>query len=456
MKSELEREPELRLLLEDYSAPEGRAVAANPESSFPSEEPHFLVEQVGERSRRWLEKHGERLTVSPDDTPLRLLIEDFQPARRFLERKHSVSPGLAPEPGPEPDFEIHWDSDRSRSKQILTGRGASLALHLALIIAVVLQPRAEFNPQPTEPEPGRDYTRISLTAPSPEQIAQLTESARGDEGESRQLAVAAAPEPVIAPEVRLEPTPVPMQPLLPEPEAEPVPIAVAEEPEPLAAPDLAAAQTPVPGEFQRGLELAVNPLEEEPPPAIRAPAREAPKLRLENARAYMPAPTGPVQIGELKLTRGRDSLIEAAKTQISEQVGRRQSIGQGVGASAIGGYSAPSRGDIGSGVELLSDPHGVDFRPYLLQVLNAIRRNWFAVIPESARIGLEKGRVAIQFSISTEGDVPKLVIASSSRSQPLDRASVAGVSASLPLPPLPAEFSGDEIRVQLVFLYNMK
>ena len=339
MKSELEREPELRLLLEDYSATEGRAVAADLESSFPSEEPHFLVEQVGERSRRWLEKHGEQFTVSPDDTPLRLLIEDFQPAQRFHEHDHSVSPGLAPEPGPEPDFEIHWDSDRSRSKQILTSRGASLALHLALIIPVVLQPRAEFDPQPTEPEPGRDYTRISLSAPSPEQIAQLTESARGDEGESRQLAVAAAPEPVIAPEVRLEPTPVPMQPLLPEPEAEPVPIAVAEEPEPLAAPDLAAAQTPVPGEFQRGLELAVNPPEEEPPPAIRAPAREAPKLRLENARAYMPAPKGPIQIGELKLTRGRDSLIEAAKTQISEQVGRRQSIGHDGIHAACRGYS---------------------------------------------------------------------------------------------------------------------
>ena len=61
MKKELEREPELRLLLEDYSATEGRVVAADSESSFSSEEPHFLVEQVGERSRRWLEKHGPRI-----------------------------------------------------------------------------------------------------------------------------------------------------------------------------------------------------------------------------------------------------------------------------------------------------------------------------------------------------------------------------------------------------------
>jgi TonB family protein len=197
-------------------------------------------------------------------------------------------------------------------------------------------------------------------------------------------------------------------------------------------------------------------LEEEPPPAVRAPAQEKPKLQLENPRAYMPAPEGPVQIGELKLTRGRDSLVEAARNQMTEQGSGRQSVGDGVGASAIGGYSAPSKGNIGSGVELLSDADGVDFRPYLLQVLNSVRRNWFAVIPESARLGIERGRVAIQFSISRQGDVPKLVIASSSQSQPLDRASVAGVSASLPFPPLPSEFTGDEIRVQLVFLYNTK
>jgi TonB family protein len=170
----------------------------------------------------------------------------------------------------------------------------------------------------------------------------------------------------------------------------------------------------------------------------------------------MPAPDGPLQLGEMKLTRGREQMAAAAISQLFEQGGDHQAVGDGVGAAAIGGYSAPSKGNIGSGLELLSDPEGVDFRPYLLQILNAVRRNWFAVIPESARIGLEKGRVALQFSISRQGEVPKLVISSSSRSQPLDRASVAGVSASLPFPPLPADFKGNEIRVQFVFLYNVK
>ena len=38
----------------------------------------------------------------------------------------------------------------------------------------------------------------------------------------------------------------------------------------------------------------------------------------------------------------------------------------------------------------------------------------------------------------------------------VDRAAVAGISASLSFPPLPAEFSADEVRLQFVFLYNMK
>jgi outer membrane biosynthesis protein TonB len=42
-----------------------------------------------------------------------------------------------------------------------------------------------------------------------------------------------------------------------------------------------------------------------------------------------------------------------------------------------------------------------------------------------------------------------------SGTEALDRAAVAGVSASNPFPPLPGEFKGDQIRVQLVFFYNV-
>ena len=114
----------------------------------------------------------------------------------------------------------------------------------------------------------------------------------------------------------------------------------------------------------------------------------------------------------------------------------------------------PSPGRTGSSLELLSDPGGVDFRPYLIRVLTAVRQNWFAVTPESAKFG-RRGRTVIQFAIDRQGRVPKLVIAIPSGAEPLDRAAVAGISASNPFPPLPGEFKGDQIRLQFVFSYNM-
>jgi TonB family protein len=130
-----------------------------------------------------------------------------------------------------------------------------------------------------------------------------------------------------------------------------------------------------------------------------------------------------------------------------------------LGASGPGGYGSginlpPSPGVQGSNLELLSDPQGVDFRPYLVQILAAVRRNWMAVMPESVQLG-RRGRVGIQFSISRNGSVPKLVIVTYSGADALDRAAVAGISASNPFPPLPSEFKGDRIVLQFNFAYNM-
>ncbi len=108
-----------------------------------------------------------------------------------------------------------------------------------------------------------------------------------------------------------------------------------------------------------------------------------------------------------------------------------------------------------SEMQLLSDPQGVDFKPYLLQVLTTVRQKWYAIIPPEARTG-RPGLVTVQFIIDRGGLVPKLVIASPSGTLSFDRAAVAAISASYPFSPLPAEFKGQEIRVQLAFSYNVK
>ena len=129
------------------------------------------------------------------------------------------------------------------------------------------------------------------------------------------------------------------------------------------------------------------------------------------------------------------------------------------GAAGPGGFGPgvnvpPSPGSQGSNMQLLTDPQGVDFRPYLVRILASVKQHWLSVIPESVKLG-RRGKVAIQFSISREGGVPKLVIAEASGAEALDRAAVAGISASVPFPPLPAEFKGDRIVLQMNFAYNM-
>ena len=312
-----------------------------------------------------------------------------------------------------------------------------------------------------------EQQEVSLFAPTAEQLARLTQPLagegpptkefRGAPEEARPLLVlpqiiepeppVAEPEPAPDPQLEEETTP-------PEPEpseaeaAAPKPL---ETEEPVETP---AAQSPSPGEFRRGREFARGPTELPAPRAASRPL-EKPKLVLEDPKASMPSRPGPVQLGSLEFSARTGKIAEGPLRQLREG-GVRQAVGDGFGTGGLGGYLPPSPGNAGSNLELLSDPEGVDFRPYLLQILATVRRNWFAVIPESARLGMSRGRVAIQFAIGSDGSVPKLVIATSSGVTSLDRAAVAGISASNPFPPLPADYSGKDVRLQFQFRYNIK
>lgn len=145
-----------------------------------------------------------------------------------------------------------------------------------------------------------------------------------------------------------------------------------------------------------------------------------------------------------------------------------QAIQQSAQATARGGYRGGGSGDGDSNLQfenlhpnfsteaplILSDTQGVDFGPYLARVVYIVRRNWYAVIPESARLG-EKGRAGIVFEILRDGSVPQMRLVASSGSDPLDRAAIAGIRASIPFPPLPQEFTGKHLVLQFIFLYNL-
>ncbi len=464
MKPTISEEPELLLLLEDYgkrrSTGPAEATGWGPEV-YPL---LLLLEDYGLRPKP--PGAVDRIPPAPDLPELRLLVESFDPFQRYREQFPQGAPDLPPLDGKPLNFEVAWD-DSIRGAQ-MQRRGVSFAVHLALILLLVAQPYERRPHELTERQVDQPATNITLLAPSRQEIEALTRSEPDSQGDTKifrgrqetEVPAPVIPEPV--PQPRPQPIPTPPVPVVKE-EAEPAPAPQIVEEKPPTQPDppkpepaeVAVATSPAPGELQRGRELArrTNPREL---PAPRAPKREEPKLVLEDPKAVAPSDIGPVELAKLGINRRPDQMVQSAIEQMQQGGGGRQAVGDGVGVGASGGFSQPSPGNIGSGLELLSDPKGVDFRPYLTQVLNSVRRNWYAVLPESARLGLERGRVSIQFSIDRNGEVPKLVIADASGSQPLDRASVAGISASLPFPPLPSEFAGDQIRLQLVFLYNMK
>jgi len=98
----------------------------------------------------------------------------------------------------------------------------------------------------------------------------------------------------------------------------------------------------------------------------------------------------------------------------------------------------------------------VDFSDYMSRVVAEVRRNWYAVMPESAMLG-DRGRVALQFRIRKNGSVPdgEPVRVMGSGKEPLDRAAVSAIRSSNPFEPLPPAFSGPYIELRFIFLYNL-
>ena len=327
------------------------------------------------------------------------------------------------------DLLLNWREPATPGRILRAGVG-SILVHVVVLIAFLSLP--EVAKSPSAPVITADLRKaVHLVAPrnfEPTQKAPNPSKAR-PELDVRSIQPAPKSQ---APRFR-PPTPPP-GPVVQTPVITPVPEPVIEPPVIAAAP------------------AALPPIRVTTPPVAPAPpAQEKPKLAFEEiGPAARPSPNP-------------NPLIPAPKTSAQDAV--RSAVQAGGGGLTVGDIGAdpntipginqvPTPGTVGSNLQLLSDPRGVDFKPYLIQVLNAVRRNWMAIIPESAHMG-RRGTVLIQFIIDSKGGVPKLVIADASGTEAFDRAAVAGISASSPFPPLPSEYKGNQIRLQLAFSYNM-
>jgi outer membrane biosynthesis protein TonB len=148
----------------------------------------------------------------------------------------------------------------------------------------------------------------------------------------------------------------------------------------------------------------------------------------------------------------QDSIREAAKMNAPAAIGGGGQLPNNSGIPGGGGQGAAY-----GAMEMLTPTEGVDFSNYLQRVYVTVKRNWFAVMPESVRLG-DKGIVSLQFRIMRDGSVPASEPATvhGSGKEPLDRAAVSSIRASNPFEPLPRAFSGPYIELRFTYYYNLQ
>jgi TonB family protein len=219
-------------------------------------------------------------------------------------------------------------------------------------------------------------------------------------------------------------------------------------PKPQVQPPAPAAPPPVPTQT----ETARNPVQAPTPPPAAVPKPDAPKLIVADSIQKQPPaqkPTGIFVPPASSVQEAMRTLANGVPSAPRNQVGDSDEVGVGAGLNL-----PPSAARPRSNLQLKSDPMGVDFKPYLLQVLQAVRTNWFSVFPTAARLGM-RGQTVLEFILGKDGHVIKVVNSGPSGARPLDEAAVAAISMSSPLPALPKEFKGDTIVLQMSFMYNL-
>ena len=202
-----------------------------------------------------------------------------------------------------------------------------------------------------------------------------------------------------------------------------------------------------------------NAVQPEPQLSAPTPKPDAPKPALKLEAPDTPQPQRGLILPKNSTSRSlQDTIRDAAK---SPSAGGRSGAVIGPmprSGGALGGGSQGSGGGgtYGNGYEILTPTEGVDFSDYMTRVVAAVRRNWYAVMPESAQLG-DRGRVALQFRIMKNGGVPdgEPVRLIGSGKEPLDRAAVSAIRSSNPFEPLPPAFSGPYIELRFYFLYNL-
>ena len=181
---------------------------------------------------------------------------------------------------------------------------------------------------------------------------------------------------------------------------------------------------------------APQPQPQQPRQAQNTPIPDAPK-----PTQATPQPTRP--------NFGSQESPQQAMRDLANAMARGQ--GGNYGASAPSGHG----GNLGEGVEILSDTLGVDFGPYIKRLLRILYDSWLPLIPEETRPPLNKeGSTLIRFTINKDGTVSAMHLDGPSHDQAIDRAAWGSITGVGTMPPLPKNFNGPNLELRIDFIIS--
>src|SRR5215831_14581015 len=183
-----------------------------------------------------------------------------------------------------------------------------------------------------------------------------------------------------------------------------------------------------------------------------------PESKAQQAQTEKPLPQIAQNTNPNAMQLPGGNIMDSARKTVQQQMEEeRRRVGAGPTQGPRTGLPAGQEDPDFSTEEpkILSDTHGYDFGPYMNQVVNRVRQNWYTLIPEIARLG-KRGKVVLIFTITKNGTIANLRHAADSGSQPLDKAAEGSITLSNPFAQLPNTFEGDHLDLQFTFLYNIR
>jgi len=315
------------------------------------------------------------------------------------------------------------DAEQKTKWSLLTRISGAIAFHAALLIIILLLPKI-FPPREKTPEE-LEIARRQMTLLIPPGSFDMPKLEPERRPRPERIHVDPRTIKRVAPEV---PKPV-LAPPAPQPEPQRMAKNLPSAPTPQLNAEVPTPQTNQPT-------IPVPKQEESKPP----PKFEAPDNQPKSNGLIMPnvSPGRAIQDSAREATRGVSPRAIGGDTQLPRAPG------------------GPGQGTAGAGLQMLTPTDGVDFDSYLARVYASVKQNWFAVMPESAKLG-DRGVVSLDFKIMTNGSVPTgdPVLMRTSGKEPLDRAAVSSIRSSNPFEPLPSAFKRPYIELRFTYYYNL-